>query len=102
MQYNYAHFFFVAGGVDYRELNAEALDVVLTFDDRNRRQSFMLDIFNDEQFESAEQFDVELRFNPLPDSSPPTSVEVLLHPNVTTVYILDDSNSTLLCFVIIA
>ena len=82
-------FYFIAGGVDYRELSALGFDVFLTFDDNNRRRSFMVEIFNDELFENVEVFDLELRFDPfLP--GPPTGVD--LDPNVATVYIQDNDS----------
>ena len=83
-------YFHIAGGVDYGELNAVAFDVFLTFNDNNRRLSFMVEIFDDELFENVEIFDLELRFDPfLP--GPPSGV--MLDPDVATVYVLDNEGN---------
>ena len=77
----------LAGGSDYQEINAVALDY-LTFDDANRQQSFDVTIIDDSLFElDVEDFTLELRFDPFVISLPSN---VILHPNVSTVEILDD------------
>ena len=77
----------LAGGSDYQEINAFALDY-LTFDNENRQQSFNVTIIDDSLFElDVEDFTLELRFDPFED--PPPS-NVILSPNVSTVEILDD------------
>ena len=82
-------FISIAGGADYEELNAEAFDVFLTFDEATRRQPFDVTIIDDEQFEYTEDFDLELRFDPF--ARPPSGV--ILHPNVSTIYILNDDST---------
>ena len=77
----------LAGGSDYQEINAVALDY-LTFDDANRQQSFDVTIIDDSLFElDVEDFTLELRFDPFVISLPSN---VILRPNVSTVEILDD------------
>ena len=73
------------GGADYEEINVEAFDVLLTFDDATRRLSFDVTIIVDGLVETAEDFDLELRFDPLL-SQPPSGV--LLLPSVSTITIL--------------
>ena len=80
-------FISIAGGADYQELNAEAFNVFLTFDDATRRQSFVVTIIDDELFEYTEEFDLELRFDPF--LAQPSS-GVILHPSASTIYIRDD------------
>ena len=77
----------LAGGSDYQEINAVALDY-LTFNDANRQQSFDVTIIDDSFFElDVEDFTLELRFDPFA-ISPPSNV--ILRPNVSIVEILDD------------
>ena len=71
------------------ELNAEAFDVFLTFDEATRRRSFNATIVDNELFEYTEDFDLELRFDPF--IQPPSGV--ILHPNVSTIYILNDDST---------
>ena len=80
----------LAGGSDYREINAVALDY-LTFNDVTRRQSFNVTIIDDPLFElDVEDFTLELRFDPFV-ISPPSNV--ILHPNTTTVDIVDNEGT---------
>ena len=76
----------LAGGSDYREISAATLDVFLTFNNTHRQQSFNVTIVDDSLFElDVENFTLELRFNPfvtLPSNA-------VLHPNVSTIQILD-------------
>ena len=77
----------LAGGSDYQEINAIDLNY-LTFDNENRRRSFDVAIIDDPLFElDVEDFTLELRFDPFA-VSPPSNV--ILHPNVSTVEILDN------------
>ena len=77
----------LAGGSDYQEINAVALDY-LTFDNDNRQQSFDVTIIDDSLFElDVEDFTLELRFDPFAISLPSN---VILRPNVSTVEILDN------------
>ena len=72
---------------DHQEITAASLDVVLTFNDTNRQQSFSVTIFDDSAFElDIEDFMLELRFDPF--ITPPSNI--ILHPNVSTIEILDD------------
>ena len=83
----------VAGGVDYRELNAEDFHVFLTFNDQNRRAQFSVEIFDDNLLENMEDFNLELRFDPfLP--RPPT--RFMLDPDIATVYIQDNDDKNCL------
>ena len=60
----------LAGGSDYAEISAAALQVFLTFDNNNRRQSFDVSILDDSVLEfDVENFTLELRFDPLICSS---------------------------------
>ena len=77
----------LAGGSDYQEISAAALEIFLTFDDANRRQSFDVIILDDSSIEDTESFSLELRFDPF-DILPPSNV--VLSPNVSVVTILDD------------
>ena len=78
----------LAGGSDYTEIIAENLNVFLTFDNDNRRQSFNVAILDDTLFElDAEDFTLELRFDPFALLRPSN---VILSPNVSTVEIIDD------------
>ena len=76
------------------ELNAEAFDVFLTFDEATRRQSFDVTIIDDELFEYTENFDLELRFDPFL-AQPPSGVILLLRQNVSSICILDDDGNEL-------
>ena len=72
---------------DYQEITAASLDVVLTFNDTNRQQSFSVTIFDDSAIElDIEDFMLELRFDPF--ITPPSNI--IFHPNVSTIEILDD------------
>ena len=74
----------LAGGSDYAEINADNFDIFLTFDNE---QSFNVTILDDSLLElDIEDFMLELRFDPF--AFPPSNV--ILHPNVSSVYILDD------------
>ena len=76
----------LVGGSDYREISAEVSEVVLIFNNENRQQSFTVEIINDSFFEmDVENFTLELMLR-LED--PPSNLK--LHPNVSTVEILDD------------
>ena len=77
----------IGGGADYEELNAEAFDVWLTFDEATRRESFDVTIIDDQLFEYAEDFDLKLRFDPFLSEQPSG---VILALNVSTIYILDN------------
>ena len=78
----------LAGGSDYVEINAYNLDVFLTFDNDNRRQSFSVVILDDSLLELVvEDFTLELRFDPFALLRPS---DVILRPNISTVVILDD------------
>ena len=81
----------LAGGSDYVDIRAEALQVLLTFDNFNRRQSFNVAILDDSQMELDENFTLELRFNPF--LTPPSNV--ILSPNATAVDIIDDEGMIL-------
>ena len=63
-----------------------AFEVLLGFDNNNRRQSFSVKINDDELLESIEDFNLELRFDPF--FTQPSGV--VLSPDVSTVYIVDD------------
>ena len=82
----------LVGGSDYQEINAETLDIILTFDNNNRRQSFTVDISDDQFLEDAENFMMELRFDP--SEEPPSNLT--LSPNIATVYIIDDDGIILI------
>ena len=75
-------------GNDYRELNAEAFDVFLTFNDANRRQTFDVTIVDDNALEFVERFNLELRFDPF--AATPSGVQ--LNPNASAVYIQDNDS----------
>ena len=77
----------LVGGSDYREINA---DVFLMFDNNSRRQSFVVDILDDQLFEDAENFMLELRF----DSFEEPRSNVILSPSVTAVHIVDNDGIT--------
>ena len=64
-------------------------DVLLQFNNNNRRLSFSVTINDDEILESIEDFDLELRFDPF--VTPPSGV--ILSPNVSTVYIEDNDGN---------
>ena len=87
LTYIYMHIH-TAGGDDYEELNAEAFDVFLTFDDATRRLSFSVTIIDDSQLEAREDFELELRFDPF--VQPPSGI--ILQPNVSTITILDNDS----------
>ena len=75
------------GGSDYRNIIALNYDVILTFSDANRRESFPVVIIDDPLFElDVEDFTLELRFDPF--GQPPSNV--ILSPNVSTIEILDN------------
>ena len=75
------------GGSDYRSIIAQNFDVILTFSDANRQESFPVVIIDDPLFEfDVEDFTLELRFDPF--GQPPSNV--ILSPNVSTIEILDD------------
>ena len=77
----------LVGGSDYQEISAAAHEVLLTFDNANRQQSFNMTILDDSLFElDAENFTLELRFSPF--EIPPSNA--VLQPNVSTVEILDE------------
>lgn len=83
---NISHYSIV-GGSDYQEITAASLDVFLMFNDTNRQQSFSVTIFDDSAFElDIEDFVLELRFDPF--ITPPSNI--ILHPNISTIEILDD------------
>ena len=83
------------GGDDYREINADFFDVFLTFNDATRRQSFRVEIFDDNLQESEETFDMELRFDPVLEMPPEG---VTLFPNVSTV-IIEENDGTVSCII---
>ena len=66
-----------------------ALDVILRFDNNNRRLSFPVTINDDNLLESIEDFNLELRLDPF--VTQPSAV--ILSPNVSTVYITDDDGN---------
>ena len=74
----------LVGGSDYQEINAESLEVILTFDNNNRVQSFNVNISDDQLFEDTEDFLLELRFIEEPLSN------IILSPNFTVVHIIDN------------
>ena len=78
----------LAGGSDYAEIVAVNLDVILMFNNINRRQSFSVVILDDSLLElDVEDFTLELRFDPFALLRPSN---VILSPNVSTVEIFDD------------
>ena len=77
------------GDGDYEEIDLSVFEVLLQFDNNNRRLSFPVTINHDELLESIENFDLELRFDPF--VTPPSGV--ILSPNVSTVYIEDDDGN---------
>ena len=77
----------LAGGSDYANISAATLQVFLTFDNDNRRQSFDVAILDDNSMEDRETFSLELRFDPF-EIPPPSNV--ILTPNVSVVTILDN------------
>ena len=82
------------GGSDYRNIIAQNFDVILIFDETNRRQSFPVTIIDDSDFEfGAENFTLELRFDPF---GPPPS-NVVLRPNVSAIKIQDNDSNNCLC-----
>ena len=80
---------YLVGGSDYQEISAPRLEVLLSFDHFNRRQSFSVTIIDDLIVEDAESFTLQLRFDPY-ELLPPSSVR--LSPNVSVVTILDDDD----------
>ena len=70
---------------DFTELSAEVLDVVLTFDDGQRRGCFEVQIVNDNVVENVETFYVELKFIRQFNQS-----GVVLQPNMANITIIDD------------
>ena len=90
IQYKYYTFSFsIARGVDYDESNVNNSIVLLHFDDNTNRRSFQVTIIDDVLCESIESFTLELMF----DLSLPLPSRVILSPNVSTVYILDDDSN---------
>ena len=84
----------LAGGSDYQEIRANTLEVLLTFDNNNRQQSFDVVIIDDPFFEfQIEDFILELRFDPFQRSQPST---LILSPNTTTVEIINDEGIKLI------
>lgn len=79
----------LAGGSDYQEIKASQLDVLLTFDNNNRRQSFSVAIADDQLVEGTESFTLQLRFDPF---LIPRRSNILLSPNVSVVTVLDDDD----------
>ena len=79
-----------AGGLDYEELSALNADVILPFDDDNRRLMFPVTIIDDNLFESVEDFSLELRFDLFGGMTAPSRVK--LSPNVSNVRIIDMHN----------
>jgi hypothetical protein len=59
------------------------------FNETNRRRSFNVTIIDDEYFElDAENFTLELQFDPIALELPPSNLT--LHPDIATIEILDD------------
>ena len=83
--------FSIARGVDYDESNVNNSIVLLHFDDKTNWRSFQVTIVDDILCESIESFTLELMF----DLSLPLPSRVILSPNVSTVYILDDDSNKL-------
>ena len=79
----------IAGDADYEEIRLKEFDVLLVFDDMNRRLSFPVTINDDDLLESTEDFNLELRFDPFVTQQ----LEVILNPNMSTVYIEDDDGN---------
>ena len=79
----------LAGDDDYEEINISELNVPLHFNEMNRRLSFPVTIMDDELLESMEDFNLELRFDPVVSQT----LGVTLSPNVSTVYIEDDDGN---------
>lgn len=65
----------------------------LSFDDDTRRLSFNMTIIDDGLFQQREEVSLELRFaDPVLQDR---RSEVVLHPNVSTVFIMDDDSNNL-------
>ena len=79
---------YIVGGSDYQEISGEAHDIILTFDNNNRRQSFHVNIMDDISMEDTESFTLELRFSPIED----TPSKIKLNPYISTVTIVDDDS----------
>ena len=78
----------LAGGNDYAEINAADLQVLLSFNNLNRRQSFDVAILYDSLLElDIENLTLELRFDQFALQWPSN---VILRPNVSTIEILDN------------
>ena len=77
------------GGDDYVEINVQNFDVLLQFNDATRRMSFEVTIIDDNLVETVEDFNLELRYDPF--FAVPSGV--VLSPNVSSVYILDDDST---------
>ena len=79
------------------ELNALNADVILPFDDDNRRLMFPVTIIDDDLFESVEEFNLELRFDlrggHVTGVTPPSGV--ILSPNVSNVRINLDNDGNI-------
>ena len=69
-----------AGVSDYEELSPIFGDILLSFDDDNRRLMFPVKINDDYLYESVEEPNLELKFNPFGDMTAPSGV--MLSPNV--------------------
>lgn len=76
----------MADEADFEELSAEQFHIL--FNDTNRHHRLPITVINDELFESLEEFVLELGVSPL--VSPPLTL--MLIPNATTVYIMDDDS----------
>ena len=72
---------------DYTPLIPDSLDVLLIFDETNRRHCFNVLITNDILVEGSEQFSLELLPDPFQVGPPP--IPVTLNASLATVTILD-------------
>ena len=59
---SYVNFFNSATSNDFSEISADVLDVVITFNDRQRRDCFEVKIVDDKMVENTENFNLELKF----------------------------------------
>ena len=82
------HVYSLVGGSDYQKIRAAAFEVLLSFDNNNRRQSFSVVIIDDQFVEDTENFILELRFDPF--LTLPSNVR--LSPSVSVVTILDNDD----------
>lgn len=78
----------IKGTADFEELSALQVDVLLNLDNATRRQTFNVKIIDDDLFETTEEFCIELRLDLLRIQTS----GVILSPNVSTIYILDDDS----------